>query len=396
MVGARPECIDRRPRRTSLKRGEASVQTVEHLLAATFGLQIDNLLVELDAEELPGADGSAEPFARLLSDAGIIEQDAEASVLTVYETLFVSQGDASLIAMPQADNNLVIIYNLDYDSECLPCQNFTFVLEESGFTHKVAPARTFLPESEAESLRRQGIGKGATYANTLVIGSDGSVIDNDLRFPNEFARHKVLDILGDLALLGTRLHAHVVGVRSGHGLNWALVRKLADSRRRKLRHASQDILLDSREIERILPHRYPLLLLDRVVEMDGTRRAVGIKNVTVNEPFFQGHFPGRPIMPGVLQIEAMAQLAGVLLLKNMENVGRIPVMLSLDKVKLRRPVIPGDQLRLEVEVRRLRSRSASVVTTATVAGKVVSEAQISFMLVDGDDDQHVVHEEDAP
>ena len=222
------------------------------------------------------------------------------------------------------------------------------------------------------------------------------MIDNDLRFPNEFARHKVLDILGDLALLGTRLHAHIVGVRSGHGLNWALVGKLADSRRRKLRHASQDILLDSREIERILPHRYPFLLLDRVVEMDGTRRAVGIKNVTVNEPFFQGHFPGRPIMPGVLQIEAMAQLAGVLLLKNMENVGRIPVMLSLDKVKLRRPVIPGDQLRLEVEVRRLRSRSASVVTTATVAGKVVSEAQISFMLVDGDDDQHVVHEEDAP
>ena len=129
--------------------------------------------------------------------------------------------------------------------------------------------------------------------------------------------------------------------------------------------------------------------MDRVVEIEGNRRAVGIKNVSINEGFFQGHFPGRPIMPGVLQIEAMAQLAGVLLLKNMENVGKIPVMLSLDKVKLRRPVIPGDQLRLEAEVRRLRSRSASVVTSASVAGKVVSEALISFMLVDGDDDTHL-------
>ena len=388
-VRAHLECIVRHPRRTALKRGEAEVQTVEHFLAAAYGLGVDTLTVEIDSPEFPGVDGSARPFAQMFLDAGIVDLDARRRCLTVSTAAFVAKGEASLIAMPQADGNLIITYNLDYEGESPPSQSHTFVLTSAeDFMEKLAPARTFLPLAEAEALRKQGIGKGATYQNTLVIGPDG-VIDNELRFPNEFARHKVLDILGDMALAGVHLRAHIVGIRSGHALNWALAVKLADTMKRKLRHAAQDIVLDSREIARILPHRYPLLLVDRVVELDGDRYAVGIKNVTINEEFFRGHFPGRPIMPGVLQIEAMAQLAGVLLLKNIENVGRIPVMLSLNRVKLRRPVFPGDQLRMEAEVLRLRSRTAHVATRASVSGRVVSEAHISFMLVDADEDSRL-------
>ena len=388
-VRAELASIVRHPRRTALKRGEAEVHTVEHLLAAATGLGVDNLTVELDAAELPAADGSARPFAEAILSAGIVDLGARRRCLTVSEGIFVSKGEASLIAMPQADGQLIVTYNLDYEGEDAPTQSCTFMhTSPEDFLENVAPARTFLPLAEAEALRRQGIGKGATYENTLVIGPDG-VIENELRFPNEFARHKVLDILGDMALVNVRLRAHIVGVRSGHALNWELSAKLADAMKRKLRAAAQDTLLDSREIARILPHRYPLLLIDRVIELEGSRRAVGIKNVTINEDYFRGHFPGRPIMPGVLQIEAMAQLSGVLLLKNVENVNKIPVMLSLDRVKLRRPVFPGDQLRIETEVIRLRSRTAHVAARATVAGRVVSEARISFMLVDADEDERL-------
>lgn len=388
-VRAELASIVRHPRRTALKRGEAEVHTVEHLMAAAAGLGVDNLTVELDAAELPAGDGSARPLAETILAAGVIDLDARRRCLTVSEGVFVSKGEASLIVMPQADGHLIITYNLDYEGDDAPTQSHTFMhTSPEDFLENLAPARTFLPLAEAEALRRQGIGKGANYKNTLVIGPNG-VIENELRFPNEFARHKVLDILGDMALVNVRLRAHIVGVRSGHANNWDLASKLANTMKRKLRAAAQDIVLDTREIARILPHRYPLLMIDRVIELEGDRRAVGIKNVTINEEFFRGHFPGRPIMPGVLQIEAMAQLSGVLLLKNVENVNKIPVMLSLNRVKLRRPVFPGDQMRIESEVVHVRSRTAQVSARATVAGRLVSEAQISFMLVDADEDDRL-------
>jgi UDP-3-O-[3-hydroxymyristoyl] N-acetylglucosamine deacetylase/3-hydroxyacyl-[acyl-carrier-protein] dehydratase len=215
-----------------------------------------------------------------------------------------------------------------------------------------------------------------------VVGESG-VIDNQLRFPNEFVRHKILDLVGDLSLAGRSLRAHVVGTRSGHALNVRLARKLAKLGEGEGAPARrQETWLDVRELFKILPHRYPFLLIDKVIELEGWQRAVGIKNVTINEPYFQGHFPGRPIMPGVLQIEAMAQLAGALLMRKSENASKLAVLLSIEEVKLRRTVVPGDQLRIEAEVLRLKSRTGFVRTKATVDGQVASEAQMKFMLVD--------------
>jgi len=213
-----------------------------------------------------------------------------------------------------------------------------------------------------------------------VVTEEG-IIENELRFPDEFVRHKVLDLIGDLFLVGAELSGHIVSVRSGHAANAKFVKRIVETIA-KSEAFTKEFHLEIADIQRILPHRYPFLLIDKVIEIEGPRRAVGIKNVTFNEPFFQGHFPGRPIMPGVLQIEAMAQLAGVLLLRKLENTNKLALILSIDKVKLRKPVVPGDQLVIEAEAVKVKTRTGQVNTTASVDGKRVAEAEIRFMLVD--------------
>jgi UDP-3-O-[3-hydroxymyristoyl] N-acetylglucosamine deacetylase/3-hydroxyacyl-[acyl-carrier-protein] dehydratase len=248
------------------------------------------------------------------------------------------------------------------------------------FAREIAPARTFCLASEVELLQAAGLGKGATRENTVVLGDPATV----MRMPGEPVRHKLLDLLGDLQLLGAELHAHLIATRSGHKTNAELVRRLlelleAQETGGAVRHGSG---LDVREVMRMLPHRYPFLLIDRVLEIDGFQRAVGLKNVSINEPFFPGHFPGKPLMPGVLQLEAMAQLAGVLLLRKLEHTGKLAVLWSIDKVKLRAPVEPGDQLRIEVETQRMKGETAQVRGVGTVSGKVVCEAMLTFTMVE--------------
>ena len=376
--------VDSQGRRTSIRMAGAEICTVEHFLAACSAMKVDNLLVSADGPEVPGLDGSALPFVEALRAAKPIDQEKERKEFHLLQPLSVSDpaGESSIVALP-AEQGLGFSYTLDYASPYVGSQYFALRLDESSFTNEIAPARTFVMESEAAALRASGLGRGANLENTLVFGDRG-VIENRLRFPDEPVRHKLLDLIGDFFMVNRDLHARIVATKAGHQLNAAMVRALVQHIRDSeiAEGLRKDSTIEIREIMRILPHRYPFLLIDRVVELEGHKRAVGIKNVTINEPFFQGHWPLAPIMPGVLIVEAMAQLAGVLLLRKFENTGKLAVLLSIDKVKLRRSVVPGDQLRIECEALKIRSRSARVHCRATVDGKLACEAQINFMLAD--------------
>lgn len=375
-----------RARRTCIQDGRAEVYTCEHLLASLYALGVDNAIVEIDGEEVPGLDGAANEFLAGIKQSGCIDLKAPRARYAVKQPIYVREGNASIVALP-GSGGLTIEYHLDYPgtngSAEATRQIVGFELSAESFERDIAPARTFVFEHEVEALRAAGLGKGATPQNTLVVGPNG-VRDNSLRWSDELARHKVLDLIGDLANVGADLDAHIIATRSGHGLNMQLVQRLLQEIEREQEQGDtpREAGLDIREILSLLPHRYPFLLIDRVIELDGFQRAVAIKNVTINEPFFQGHWPDQPIMPGVLQLEAMAQLAGVLLLRKLENTGKLAVLWSIDKVKLRGAVIPGDQLRIEVETIRAKPQVGHVRARCKVAGRLVAEAEMKFTLVD--------------
>ncbi len=385
-IAARVENLTKRARRTSIRNGTAAIETVEHCLAAVRGLSVDNLIIELDNAEVPAADGSALPFIEALQKAGIDEQPAEREYLPVLEPVRVEEGNAELVAWPGEGDRLEVIYELDYGPNSpIGHQIHRFTLDADGFIEQIAPSRTFVTEQEANHLRAAGLGTHLSYEDILVIGDNGP-IKNKFRYENECVRHKILDLVGDLMLAGRFVTGRIYARRSGHHLNHELVRRLLEQRAResfekRLTGAAE---LDIKQVQRLLPHRYPMLLVDRVIEIDGDRRAVGIKNVTINEQFFQGHYPRQPIMPGVLIIEALAQLGGILMSQKLEHTAKVAVLLSLDKVKFRRPVMPGDQLILEAQAVRVKARTGQVQCRATVGGELAAEAHIRFMLVDAD------------
>lgn len=378
--------VTKRSRRTSLRNGTLAIETVEHCMAALHALGIDNAEIELSGGELPGCDGSSQYFVDAIMQAGIVEQQAEQRPLIIRETVRVCEGDAELIAVPTDTDDLNIIYDLDYGPNGpLARQIFPIRVSSEAFLREIAPARTFLFEEEAKQFRAAGLGQHLTYNDVVVIGPDG-VVGNAFRYPDECVRHKILDLIGDLYLAGRPLRGKVLARKSGHALNHELVRKLLEGierseRASRLRSVTE---MDAVQLRRVLPHRYPFLLVDRVVEMDADRRAVGIKNVSINEPFFQGHFPTQPIMPGVLIIEAMAQLSGILLAQKLEHTGKVAVLLSMDNVKFRKAVLPGDQLVLEARTVRVKARTGHVRCTASVGENIVAQAEIKFMMVDAE------------
>lgn len=382
-IPARIEFMHDAPRRTCLKEGGAEVHTVEHLLAALSAAEVDNLVCELDGPELPGMDGSSRPFYDAIVGAKIKEQKEEQVVHTLRSPIHVADDNWTIVALPH-DEGLRLTYTLAFEEPRIINETMTYDLSAESFRDSIAPARTFVTSAEMPMLREAGLGKGATEENTVLLTDDAEADVARMRFPDECLRHKVLDLVGDLALLGRPLNAHVIAQRTGHAANRTLVRKISAEMHKQeelgqVRHASG---LGIAEIMRVLPHRYPMLLVDRVIEIEGFKRAVGIKNVSINEPFFVGHYPETPIMPAVLTLEALAQLAGILLLRKLDYAGKVAVFLGMDHVRLRHAVMPGDQLRLTVETLHLGRRGGKVQARAHIRDTLVAEAILKFMLVD--------------
>jgi UDP-3-O-[3-hydroxymyristoyl] N-acetylglucosamine deacetylase/3-hydroxyacyl-[acyl-carrier-protein] dehydratase len=379
--------ISDRARRTAIGIGDATIETVEHLMSSFCGLGIDNALIRVDGPELPGGDGSATPFIEGLVRAGTTKQDEPRHVIKVREPIYVQNGDALIAAFPTDTPGMQVVYDLDYGNESnrIARQTFSWNSSNGSYLEEVAPARTFSLQEEAAALQAQGLCTHLSPSDVLVIG-EGGPIDNSYRFENEPVRHKILDIIGDLYLAGMPIQARIVASRSGHSLNRQLCKAILEQHQlhERSKVMQEGCAMDVREIQRIMPHRYPMLLVDRVLEMDGDQCALGVKNVTINEPFFEGHYPGTPIMPGVLVVEAMAQLGGLLMSRKLEHTGKIAILLSLDQVKLRHPVTPGDQLLLEAVAVRAGTRTAALKCKAFVGSKIAAEANVKFMMVDAE------------
>jgi len=381
-------------RATTIQVGHAKLHTVEHVLSALSGCGIDNLLIEIDASEPPIMDGSARPFVQLIQQGEPVEQDAEREYFTLTETVSFARGNSSIIALPYDGLKITCT---SADDRGIHTQHLSLVIDPEVYTSQIAASRTFTIYEDIEELIKMGKIKGGSLDCAVVIKGDKIISKEPLRFPDEFVRHKMLDIIGDIVLLGVPLKAHIVATRPGHAVNAELTKALHEKYeawkkggRKPTKPAAPkaevttETTLDIRRVLDTLPHRYPFVMIDRVVEIN-EETLVAIKNVTINEPFFQGHYPGNPVMPGVMQVEAMAQAAGILLLRktNLEN--KTALFMSCDKVKWRKPVRPGDQLLIKVKMTKNRGSIACAEGECSVGGQTVSSADLMFAVVDNAD-----------
>jgi UDP-3-O-[3-hydroxymyristoyl] N-acetylglucosamine deacetylase/3-hydroxyacyl-[acyl-carrier-protein] dehydratase len=362
---------------TSLGEGEATVQTVEHVMAALAAAGIDNAVLELSGPEPPILDGSFDEYLKLLESAGRVDQGVPRAVIQIPEAVTLKLDTGEFYVAAPGDG-LRISATIEFEHPRIGRQFGTFYFSQGSFAQEIAPARTFGFKDDADALHRRGLALGASLENTVVLDDDG-VVNEELRFPDEFLRHKVGDMVGDLALLGASLDLHIVAERPSHRGNVALARAVKKAAAR----GAEAPILEAGKIMQYLPHRFPMLLVDRIVEVESGKRIVGIKNVTINEPFFQGHFPGHPIMPGVLIIEAMGQVGGLLLMDAVEKPEDYVVyFMALDNVKWRRPVVPGDQIVFELEMLQFKRHVCKMRGRGLVDGHVVAEADLMARIVE--------------
>jgi UDP-3-O-[3-hydroxymyristoyl] N-acetylglucosamine deacetylase/3-hydroxyacyl-[acyl-carrier-protein] dehydratase len=401
-IEAQIENVSDTTRSTTLCKGNVRIHTVEHVLAALSGSGVDNAIIELDANEPPIGDGSARAYCKMVQTAGTVLQGERRNFFHVKTPLEIEIGETSMAVFP---HDKLKISCTSSDKQGRFTQYFTVELTPETWEREVSAARTFCFFEEIEFLIRNGLIKGGSLENAVVIRDDAVLTNEPLRYPEEFVRHKILDIIGDMALIGRPICAHIVAIKPSHAVNCELARRLANQERKSFATAQafapppeaspseQETpasrqtepgpnAMDIHDLMKILPHRYPFLMVDRVTRIEGNT-ITALKNVSINEPYFQGHFPNHPIMPGVLQLEAIAQVAGILMLKQAENIGKIAYFMSAESVKWRKPVRPGDTLVINVELTKSRGKIGKARGVCSVKSEVVSEAEVAFMLMDG-------------
>jgi UDP-3-O-[3-hydroxymyristoyl] N-acetylglucosamine deacetylase/3-hydroxyacyl-[acyl-carrier-protein] dehydratase len=393
-IEARVENVSETNRSTTLAKGNVKVHTVEHVLAALAGYGVDNAIIELDANEPPIADGSSREFCKIIQAAGIVPQAEKRESFTPTEPIEMQSGETVMTLFPYDGFKLTCT---SADKQGRFTQFYSTDITPQTWEKELSHARTFCFYEEIEFLFKNGLIKGGSLENAIVIRDDAVLTTEPLRYNEEFVRHKMLDIVGDLSLTGRPIRGHLIAVKPSHAANCEFAKLVQTQMNKPLRAAqtfapppqknapeplpSADGAMSIEEVMKMLPHRYPMLLVDRILKIEGNK-IVGVKNVTMNEPHFLGHFPGHPIMPGVLQLEAMAQVAGILLLKRIEAANQIAYFMSAEQVKWRKPVVPGDVLVIEIDLVKIRGKIGKAKGICKVDGEVVSEADVTFMLRD--------------
>ena len=418
-IEARVENVTENNRSTTIAKGNVKVHTIEHVLAAFAGYGIDNAMVELDSNEPPICDGSSSQFCKMIQEAGIVPQTERREPYKPTQPVELLMGETEMALFP--DDGFKITCTSS-DKHGRFTQFFSLVVNPQSWEKELSSARTFCFFEEIEYLIKNGLIRGGSLENAVVIRDDAVLTTEPLRYPEEFVRHKILDIIGDLSLLGRPLQGHLIAVKPSHAANCEMARLIGAQMQKPIRAAQTfgppptpaapakapavratvpeaaaegapaeganalptdyvngDGSMDTNQVMQILPHRFPFLMIDRVAKVGGDK-IVAIKNVTMNEHFFQGHFPGHPIMPGVMQLEAMAQAAGILMMKHAENIGQIAYFMAADNVKWRKPVVPGDTLIIEVELTKSRGKIGKAKGVCKVGDEVVSEADVTFMM----------------
>ncbi|MDR3229161.1 MAG: bifunctional UDP-3-O-[3-hydroxymyristoyl] N-acetylglucosamine deacetylase/3-hydroxyacyl-ACP dehydratase [Puniceicoccales bacterium] len=385
-------------RNTTVASEHVKLHTIEHVLSAFNGMGVDNAIVEMNASEPPIVDGSARPFVNLILQATPVEQEKARPFFALQKPVTITDGNRSVIALPHDGLRITCT---SADDRGIHTQHLTVDIDPEVYVAQIAAARTFTIYEDIEELLKKGLIQGGSLDSAIVIKGDKIVSKEPLRFKDEFVRHKILDIIGDISLVGIPIKAHIIAVRTGHALNaklsaaireqWKETADPAAAKKKKV--PAGEIIrpvvgpltnaIDIRQILNLIPHRYPFVLIDRVTEIVSENELYAIKNVTINEPFFQGHFPGNPVMPGVLQLESMSQAAGLLMLRLTTHENKVCYFMSADKVKFRKAVTPGDQVVIHAKLVKTRGVKIGVAECeCKVGGELVSSAEIMFGVID--------------